>query len=101
MYENIERTLYYIRELRQKKSLISIGRPKRQTWRVTQFYFVYNKHSLYYIEQNQHIGPTQVKCQLLISSNFDAMNFQHFLEMLEIMLQHLHKMLEIKSKHLT
>ena len=30
------------------------------------------------------IGPTQVKCQLLISSIFEAMNFQHFLEMLEI-----------------
>ena len=24
-------------------------------------------------------GPPQVKCQLLISSIFDAMNFQHFL----------------------
>ena len=30
-----------------------------------------------------HYGPPQVKCQLLISSIFDAMNFQHFLEMLE------------------
>ena len=28
-------------------------------------------------------GPTQVKCQLLISSIFDAMNLQHFSEMLE------------------
>ena len=28
-------------------------------------------------------GPPQVKCQLLISSIFDAMNFQHFWEMLE------------------
>ena len=33
-----------------------------------------------------HIGPPQVKCRLLISSIFDAMNFQHFLEMLEIIL---------------
>ena len=32
-----------------------------------------------------HYGPTQVKCRLLISSIFDAMNFQHFLKMLEIM----------------
>ena len=31
---------------------------------------------------------TQVKCQFLISSIFDAMNLQHFLEMLQIMLQH-------------
>ena len=31
--------------------------------------------------------PTQVKFRVLISSIFDAMNFQHFLEMLEIMLQ--------------
>ena len=31
---------------------------------------------------------TQVKCQFLISSIFDAMNLQHFLEMLEIMLLH-------------
>ena len=30
-----------------------------------------------------------------MSSIFDAMNFQHFLEMLEIMLQHFRKMLEI------
>ena len=28
-------------------------------------------------------GSPQVKCRLLISSIFDAMNFQHFLEMLE------------------
>ena len=27
-----------------------------------------------------HIGPPQVKCRLLISSIFDAMNFQYFLE---------------------
>ena len=40
-------------------------------------------------------GPPQVKCRLLISSIFDAMNFQHFLEMLEIMFQHFQKMLEI------
>ena len=32
------------------------------------------------------LGPTQVKCRLLISSIFDAMNFQHFMKMLEIML---------------
>ena len=31
-------------------------------------------------------GPTQVKCRLLISGIFDTINFQHFLEMLEIML---------------
>ena len=41
------------------------------------------------------IGPTQVKCQVLISSIFDAMNFQHFLETLEIMFQHFGKVLEI------
>ena len=54
-------------------------------------------------------GPTQVKCRLLISSIFDAMNFQHFLEMLEFNLWyflkmskiHYIKMLEIKSQHLT
>ena len=57
----------------------------------------------------EHYGPTQVKCRLLISSIFDAMNFHHFLEMLKIMLQHFRKMLEIlaskmleiKSRHLT
>ena len=31
-----------------------------------------------------YLGPTQVKCRLSISSIFDAMNVQHFLEMLEI-----------------
>ena len=30
-----------------------------------------------------HIGPTQVKCRHLISSIFDAMDFQHSSEMLE------------------
>ena len=40
-------------------------------------------------------GPTQVKCWLLISSIFDAMNFKHFLEKLEI------HCIEIKSRHLT
>ena len=29
-----------------------------------------------------YLGPPQVKCRLLISSIFDAMNFQHFLEKL-------------------
>ena len=29
------------------------------------------------------VGPTQVKCRHLISSIFDAMNFQHSSEMLE------------------
>ena len=53
------------------------------------------------------LGPTQVKCRLLISSIFDAVNFKHFLEMLEIMMQHFRKMLEIhciknaRSKNLT
>ena len=28
------------------------------------------------------LGPPQVKCRLLISSIFDEMNFQHFLEKL-------------------
>ena len=42
-----------------------------------------------------HLDPTQVKFRLLISSIFDAMNFQHFLEMLEIMLQHFRKKLEL------
>ena len=51
------------------------------------------KAQISYIEFD--LGPTQVKCQLLNSSIFDAMNFQHFLEMLEIMFQHFQKMLEI------
>ena len=42
-----------------------------------------------------HIGPPQFKCRLLSSSIFDAMNFQHFSEKLEIMFQHFRKMLEI------
>ena len=42
-----------------------------------------------------YLGPNQVKCRLLISGIFDAMKFQHFLEMLEIMFQHFQKMLEI------
>ena len=39
--------------------------------------------SLVVFRKDRHIGPTQVKCRLLISSIFDAMNFQHFSEMLE------------------
>ena len=54
-------------------------------------------------------GPTQVKCWLLISSIFDAMNFQHFWKCWKLC----HsiskkcwkfiasKILEIKSRHLT
>ena len=42
-----------------------------------------------------NISPTEVKSLLLIFSIFDAINFQYFLEMLEIMLQHSRKMLEI------
>ena len=42
-----------------------------------------------------HLDPTQVKFCLLFSSIFDAMNFQHFSEMLEHNLQHFQKMLEI------
>ena len=34
------------------------------------------------------LGLTQVKCRLLISSIFYAMNFQHFLEMLDFNLWH-------------
>ena len=44
-----------------------------------------------YIVHMHVYGPTQVKCRLLISSIFDAMNFQHFLEMLQIMLQDFRK----------
>ena len=40
-------------------------------------------------------GPTQVKCQLLISGIFYALNFRHFLEMLEFNLWHFCKMSEI------
>ena len=54
-------------------------------------------------------GPTQVKCQLLISSFFYVMNFRHFLKMLEFNLWYFWKMSEIyyiknakiKSQHLT
>ena len=45
-------------------------------------------HTTYFHFSIHHFDPTQVKCRLLISSIFDAMNFQHFLEMQEIMLQH-------------
>ena len=41
------------------------------------------------------VGPTQVKCWLLISSIFYVMNFGHFLEMLEFNLWHFWKMSEI------
>ena len=35
-----------------------------------------------------NIDPTQAKCRLLISSIFYAMNFRHFLKMLEFNLWH-------------
>ena len=58
-----------------------------------------------YIVHMYVYGPTQVKCRLLISSIFDAMNFQHFYEMLEFNFSIskfiASKMLEIKSQHLT
>ena len=45
----------------------------------------YHRHSRYVCTSKKVLmyGPTQVKCRLLISSIFDAMNFQHFPEMLE------------------
>ena len=44
----------------------------------------------------QDYGPPQVKCQLIISSIFYAMNFRHFSEMLKILkFWHLEKMSEI------
>ena len=43
------------------------------------------------------LGSTQVKFRFLISSIFDAMNFEYFLEMLEIIFYHFPKMLKIKS----
>ena len=45
------------------------------------FFFPYQ----YFLKFILDIGATQVKWHLWISSIFDAMNFQHFLEMLEIM----------------
>ena len=45
--------------------------------------------------QDPLLGPTQVKCWLLISSIFYVMNFWHFLEMLEFNLWHFWKMSEI------
>ena len=42
-----------------------------------------------------HLGQTQAKCRLLISSIFYVMNFQHFLEMLEFNLWYFLKMSEI------
>ena len=35
-----------------------------------------------------YLGPTQVKCRLVISDIFYVMNFRHFLEMLEFDLWH-------------
>ena len=43
----------------------------------------------------QDYGPPQVKCQLIISSIFYAMNFRHFSEMLFLEFLHLEKMSEI------
>ena len=42
-----------------------------------------------------YLGPTQVKCRLVISDIFYVMNFRHFLEMLEFDLWHFSKMSEI------
>ena len=51
-------------------------------------------HNALFVSWNK--GPTQVKYRLLISSIFDAMNFRHFLELLEIILQHFRKVLDIQ-----
>ena len=60
-----------------------VSKPPHHTYR----YFKLSKfkYSLYF--SMWVLDPIQVKFRLLISSIFDAMNFQHFLEMLEIMLQ--------------
>ena len=43
---------------------------------------------IFKIQKDTYLGPPQVKCRFLISSIFYAMNFQHFLEMLEFNLWH-------------
>ena len=59
--------------------------------------FLHNKWSFLrlWCKLISYYGPTQVKCRLLISSIFYAMNFRHFLEMLEFNLWHFCKMSEI------
>ena len=47
------------------------------------------------VQLHTYLGPTQVKCRLVISDIFYVMNFRHFLEMLEFDLWHFWKMLEI------
>ena len=64
--------------------------------RHTQSIFILVKYTLFLgiLIQKSHIGPTQVKCRLLISSISYAMNFRHFLELLEFNLWHFCKMSE-------
>ena len=56
---------------------------------ILDIFFQRTSNKLYY-------GPTQGKCRLLISSIFEAINFQHFLKKMEIILQNFRKMLEIQ-----
>ena len=50
---------------------------------------------IYLTYQSELIGPTQVKCQLLICSIFYVMNFRHFSEMPQIKFQHFQIMSEL------
>ena len=63
-----------------------LGELKATDWLILTFLSlsgILGKVSLKDLKSNFILSPTQVKCPLLISSIFDAMNFQHFLEMLE------------------
>ena len=59
-------------------------------WRWCSYFLRHQKHI-----SKLHIGPTQVKCGLLISDIFYVMNFRLFLEMLEFDSWHFWKMSEI------
>ena len=68
--------------------------PKRVTCATCQVYSIFiflqdtffkmSEFHLHYRPPSDEIGPTQVKCRLLISSIFYVMNFQHFFGNAEI-----------------
>ena len=66
--------------------LMNIG---NHTW--THWAIIFLFDIVVYCASIGNYGPPQVKCRLLISSFFDAMNFQHYSKRLEFNLQHSQK----------
>ena len=91
-----QKLFFYVRKpLLNHSSLVPVA---RKTKELTDWLTVLKNNisweKCHVLKKFFHIGPTQVKCRLLISRIFYVMNFWHFLEMLQFNLWHFWIMVE-------